>query len=42
VDLRGKIEGDAMTLAIQAAGTDAPIGTFSLERGRPARLRKCS
>ena len=42
VDLRGKIEGDAMTLTIQAAGTDAPIGTFSLERGRPGRLRKCS
>ena len=42
VDLRGKIEGDAMTLTIQAAGTDAPIGTFYLERGRPGRLRKCS
>lgn len=42
VDLRGKVEGDAMTLAIQAAGADAPIGTFSLERGRPGRLRKCS
>lgn len=36
----GRVEGGSMTVRV-LAGAGAPVGTFTLERDRPARLRKC-
>jgi hypothetical protein len=37
----GRIEGDAMTLSIVPAGSDEPIGSFTLRKGRLPRVREC-
>ena len=37
----GRIEGDAMRLEIVQSDTGAAVGSFTLERGRFARIVKC-
>jgi hypothetical protein len=38
---RGRIEGKTMTLSVELAGSDVIIGTYTLERDRLPRIRKC-
>ena len=38
---RGRIEGNTMTLSVELAGSDVAIGTYTLERDRLPRIRKC-
>ncbi len=45
VRFRGEVRGETMTLSIDYAGTDSDSGTlgsFTLTRGGPPRIRKCS
>lgn len=37
----GRIDGDAMTLSIVPAGSDEPIGSYTLVKGRLPRVRSC-
>jgi hypothetical protein len=37
----GQIQGDTMTLSVRFANRDEPIGTFTLVRGKPGRIRRC-
>ena len=38
---RGRIEGNTMTLSVELAGSDVSVGTYTLERDRLPRIRKC-
>jgi len=37
----GRVAGDAMTLAVTPAGSDAAISSHTLVRGKTGRLHKC-
>ena len=37
----GRIDGDAMSLSVVPAGSDQPIGSFTLQKGRLPRVRDC-
>ena len=41
VRYNGQVTGDTMTLTVRPEDSDAPIGTYTLARGKPGRLRKC-
>ena len=37
----GRVEGETMTLSVTLTESGDSVGTFTLTRGRPARLTKC-
>ena len=37
----GRVEQDVMTLTLERATNARHVGTFTLEKGRPSRIRKC-
>jgi len=38
----GRIDGDAMTLDVVLSGSDAKVGTFTLQKDRLPRIHKCA
>ena len=38
----GSIDGDTMKLTVTLSGSDETVGTFTLTRGKPGRVRKCA
>lgn len=41
VRLRGRIDGEAMTLVVETMDGKETLGTFTLRRNGAARIRKC-
>ncbi len=37
----GRVEGETMHLTVTVAGSDEPIGRYTIARGKPPRIRKC-
>lgn len=37
----GQIDGETMTLTVRFANRDETVGSFTLVRGKPGRIRKC-